>query len=171
MAGWTEIESTTLASPAASVSFTTGLGGYAFFRLTVFALKSSGTATVIVRLNNDSGTNYAFQQIAANSTTITGARSTTQSSVGLTDSAGWDTSQGTTAMFTALIAKPSATVKAQAIGMSNYPAGTPGNTSGELNLIGGEWANTADAISRIDVLNGSGDFAIGSTFLLEGLAT
>lgn len=167
---WQEIDYVVLESAAASVVFDSGLSGFKFFRLSVYAIKSTGTATVIVRLNNDSGANYVFQQIAANGTNAAGARSTSQSSIGLTDSGGWDTSQATNAMFTALIAKPAAGVKAQALGHSNYPSDTPANTTGELNLMGGEWNNTADALNRIDVLNGSGDFAIGSSFLLEGLA-
>jgi len=167
---WTEIGSTTLGSAAASISINVPTP-YDFYRVTMFGIRTlSGINTIIgIRLNGDSGANYAFQQVAANSTTITGARSTSQTSVGLTDSNGWDASQGLTAMFTALIAKPAAGVKAQTIGQSNYPAGNPANTTGELNLIGGEWNNTADEVTSVAVVSSSGNFAAGTTVLLEGM--
>jgi len=163
MAGWTEIESTTLASPAASVSFTTGLGGYAFFRLTAYIVNDANAKTILLRFNNDSGMNYSRQTISALSTTVEGARETSQASVGLVYGSLAASEQ---ASFGLLVAKPSASVKAQVTALTGYDH----STGISLALNGGEWNNTSNLISAIALLPSSGNFDTGSSFLLEGLA-
>lgn len=157
---WEFIEETTLESAAASVSFTSGLTAYKFFRLTVYILNDTTSKSVYVRLNNDSGSNYTAQEVRGNSTTVSGSRATaaqfTISGPGL--------ATGQSASMGLLVTKPSASMKAQMTvlaGMQPSPV---------LSLYGGEWNNTADALSRIDVLASAGNFAAGTSILLEGLA-
>jgi len=158
---WQLIESTTLASPAASVSFSTGLSGYKFFRLTYYAIHTA-SSLLYVRLNNDSGSNYSAQQIAGDSTSVFGARVTSQAQW-----APYSVSAIGGKMTGVLnIAKPAAGVKAQLVTQqsANLAAAI------KVDLTGGEWNNTADLISRIDLLPSSGNFDTGSSFLLEGLS-
>ena len=158
---WQLIESTTLASPAASVSFTTGLTAYKFFRLTAYIANDANAKDVLLRFNNDSGTNYATQTIDAASTTVAGARATgaTSNALTITDLAASE--EGSIGL---LIAKPASGVKAQVTALNGV------NASPSLLLAGGEWNNTADLINRIDVLASSNNFAAGTSLLLEGLA-
>ena len=160
MAGWTEIESTTLASAAASVSFTTGLSGYKFFRLTIYIVNDANSKQVYLRFNNDSGSNYTWQRITGSSTSVTGNRATGEAQIAIQQTMAASQSNS----YQCLISKPAAGVKAQV----TVQAGQ--DTSPVLILVGGEWDNTADLISRIDVLASSNNFAAGTSLLLEGLA-
>lgn len=162
---WEEIETVTLGSAAASVSFTTGLTAYKFFRLTVFIKNDANAKTASIRLNNDGGTTYARQYLAAQSTTVLGARSTGQTSA-LLNVVGGDIDANSYLSASVLIAKPSASVKGQLTIHSGYdPAALM-----TMELWGVEWNNTADLISRIDVIASSNNFAAGTSVLLEGLA-
>jgi hypothetical protein len=64
-----------------------------------------------------------------------------------------------------LIAKPAAGLKAQWLNHAGFRADP------NLLLHGGEWNNTADAISEISVVASAGNFAAGTSILLEGLST
>ena len=163
MAGWTEIDSTTLSVAAASVTFSSGLSGYKFFRLTAYIVNDANAKQVYLRLNNDSGLNYSYQNVRANNTTVSGARATgqTQLLVGVNNidaNSGWSS--------TVLISKPAAGVKGQVVSQVGYDA----PVSVGMQLIGGEWNNVADLISRIDVIASSNNFAAGTSLTLEGLS-
>ena len=161
---WTEIETQTLTTTAASVVFSTGLSGYKFFRLTVYIVNDASDKNILLRFNNDSGGNYSYQRISAGSTTVDGARSTGATFINLT-SATLVASQDLSCSI--LVAKPSASVKAQAIAQVGYQG------SGDvirLVLDGGEWDNTSDALTRIDIIASANNFAAGTSLMLEGLA-
>lgn len=162
------VASTVLAAAAASIVLT-ALPAYRMFIVQGYLVKSSGTVTMALRLNADSGTNYAFQQITANSTSVAGVRSTSQSAVLVTDSSGWDTSQGAQMQFRVVIAKSAGGGKAQVLGQSSYPAGTPGNTAGELNLVAGEWPNTSDLVTSISLTPSSGTLEAGTSVVVYGV--
>lgn len=166
MAGWTEIESTTLGSAASSISFTTGLADYKFFRLTAYIQNDANAKQVYVRFNNDSGSNYSYQNIRGTGTTVDGARATGQAQILPAPTSNLAASEQ--ASYSLIIAKPAAGVKAQVVSRAGNNAGVGANVI--LELVGGEWNNTADAISRIDVLASSNNFAAGTSILLEGLA-
>jgi len=159
---WTEIETQTLTTTAASVVFSTGLTGYKFFRLTGYWVSDASAGAVDIRLNNDSGANYAYQRIQAASTTVSGSRATGQTAQRLTPAFPDGSSFNS---FSALIAKPAAGVKAQATAHVGFT-----QTSVAMELEGAEWNNTADLITRIDVIALSNNFAAGTSILLEGLS-
>ena len=158
---WTEIETQTLTTTAASVVFSTGLSGYKFFRLTGYVLNDGvGNNEVLLRLNNSSS-GYTTQAIEAASTAVQGARATATSAE-VTGFQNFAASQA--GSFVAIIAKPAAGVEAQIVSQAGY------NTTIVLALAGSEWNNTADLISRIDVIASSNNFAAGTSILLEGLS-
>jgi len=158
---WEQIEAITLDGAAASVSFASGLTAYQFFRLTAYILNDANAKDVLLRINNDSGPNYATQTIEAVASSIVGARVTGQTSNALTV-INFDANR--TGSFGLLIAKPAAGVKGQVLALNGI------NTSNLLVLAGGEWSNTADLINRIDVIASSNNFAAGTSILLEGLS-
>ena len=163
---WEEIASTTLGSAAASVSFTTGLSGYAFYRLTIYIVNDANAKQVYLRLNNDSGVNYSYQNIRGTGSTIDGAQATGQTQLLLAPTN--NLAASIHASYGVLISKPAAGVKAQVVSRAGNNAGVGANVI--LELVGGEWNNTADAISRIDVLASANNFEAGTSILLEGLA-
>ena len=156
---WVKIDSTTLESAAASVTFSSGLSGYKFFRLTVYAVDDTGNLTAIT-LNGDTGTKYDKQRITAVGTSVNGSRDTGDSNASTSQSI------STYASSQWLIAKPSASVKAQ---ITSY-GGAASGSSINLGLYGYEWDNTTDAITSIEVFATSGSIGAGTSVLLEGLA-
>lgn len=161
---WVRIDSTTLESAAASVTFSSGLSGYKFFRLTAYVANDGSGKNIGLRLNGDSGSNYALQRITANSTTVAGARQTSMAHIEMYT--GNQVAASNYASYSVLIAKPSASVPAQVVSAQGS------NALPDLGLVGGQWGNTAASITSIEVMvsGGSGNFAAGSSFLLEGLA-
>ena len=160
---WTLIESQTLGSAASSVTFSSGLSSYKFFRLSGYVVNDTSAKTASLRLNGDSGANYARQSVSAISTTVAGARETGQPSIGL----GYgNIAASGTASIEAIISKPSASVKAQVVEGMGYEF-----SSGDATAVNaGEWGNTPDSITSLSVIASVGSFAAGTSFLLEGLA-
>lgn len=161
---WKKIDEVTLESAAASVSFTSGLSGYAFYHITAYIANDGTGGRVFVTFNSDTGTNYVFQAIEAYATTVGGIRSTSQTKI-IPDANFNDLTANNEESFSMLVAKPAAGVKAQTVSQAGF------NASPILGLVGGEWNNTADAIFAITLTKSSGNFAAGTTVLLEGLAT
>lgn len=134
------------------------------FRVTVFAIKDATSAFITMRLNADSGANYAYQDILANSASVVGARTTGATSIALHVDAQVENSSS--ALFTIEIEKPLATTSARTTSSGSY-LDTTGATI-NFEALSGEWANTADLITTITILASAGDFAIGSRVLVEG---
>lgn len=160
---WTLIESQTLGSAASSVTFSSGLSSYKFFRLSGYVVNDTSAKTASLRLNGDSGANYARQSVSAISTTVAGARETGQPSIGL--GYGSIAASGA-ATIAAIIAKPSSATKAQVVEEMGYEF----SSGVALVLNGGEWNDTSNLISSIALAPSAGSFATGTSFLLEGLA-
>jgi len=154
----------TLAAPAASMTATVDTA-YRMFRVTFFPVKDSTDGTLSLRLNADSGANYAYQDITADSTTVDGAGVTGAAAIVLDTDGLMDGSSA--GLFTIEIKKPLTTTPARTTSQASYMQ----TTGPALNYeaISGAWANTADLIDEITVLASAGNFAIGSRLLVEGV--
>jgi hypothetical protein len=162
---WDVIDSTTLGSAASSISFATGLSGYKLFRVTAYIVKDGTAGALQVRLNNDSGTNYAYQDLTGDSTTKDGARATGQTQFVLTT--GETIDDATNGTFEIVIAKQTTGAAGILLSKGTYIH----TTTPALNYesIAGIWSNAADLISRIDLISSSGNFAANTTVVLEGV--
>jgi len=161
---WQLIDQATLSSAAASITFS-DVGGYQFYRVSAFWVFDGSTAAIDLRLNSDDGANYAYQRIQATATTITGGRSTGQTAQRLTPASPFG---GTSNSGTLIIAKPGTSLKAQTLAhLGIHQEGA----NPVLELQGGEWNNTAAALSAISFLKSSGSFAANTSILVEGLST
>jgi len=163
MAGWTEIETVTLESAAASIVF--NVGGYQFYRVSGYWGAAGGVVAIRSQLNGDTGTNYARQRIRADATAVNGARATGQTLFETDDGI----ADGRFASFEMIVAKPAAGLKAQVL----WPVGQQKSDGSNplLSLIGGEWNNTSDALTSITFSAHALNFAIGTSIMVEGLAT
>lgn len=158
--GWNLIDTQVLSTTAASVSFQGIPSWYRAFRLTIYVVNDTNAKNVQIRLNNDSGNNYTYQYVAGNGATVNGALTSSQAQFLLTlpttiDASGF-------AKFDVSIAKPLAATPAFVSWFSNVRAAST------IASVGGSWNNTADLISRIDVIAGADNFAAGTTVMLEG---
>ena len=155
--GWVELGRTTLACAGDSISVSS-LSDKRYYMI-LGDKRSSGEASTSIRFNNDTGTNYS-QRAAYNG----GADGTNTSEANLN----YDPDDTYNSFLVGYIANRSANeklliehiVNQQAAGASNAP------TRGEGV---GKWANTSNAINRIDYVNvNTGDYASGSEVVVLG---
>lgn len=165
MAGFTLIDDVVLESAASAINIPVDTA-FRKFRVTVFVIKDGTDGAVQLRLNATAGTGYAYQDISADSTTVDGARVTGAAQIVLTTDGLMD--GGSAGLFTIEIEKPLATTPARVTAQSSYLQAT--GPAINYEAIAGEWANTSDLISAINVLAGAANFAIGTRVLIEGAA-
>ena len=141
----------TVSTATASVDFQNLVQTFSNLTLVTF-VKGSTTLNVGVRFNNDSATNYRWEQLLASSTTVSAATNVTQSSivVSATVSTNVAVSQSFVPNYTSALAKEV---------ISNSYRGD----GASLSVFGGDWTGTA-AINRITFVASTGTFAVGSRF-------
>jgi hypothetical protein len=149
-----------LAAPAASVSFSGIDTKYRILILESFVINDANAKDVYVRLNGDAGAaQYNQQAIQASSTTISGSRDAlTRFQPHLTSMSASQLME-----FAAIVVKSTASTKGQILISEGH------DTSPLLNLVGGQWENTAALMTRMDVLAASNNFAANSAFGLYGI--
>ena len=160
-----QIAWTSLGSAAATVSLSSIPSTYTDLKLIINITPSVSTATINIRFNTDSATNYSFRYLAGNGTAASSG--STQSFASIKLGAG--------------LVNPSTSYPyIRDVDIFNYAststyktilskAATDINGSGETSVIVGLWRSTA-AITSIDLTsNGNGNWAAGSTFALYGI--
>ena len=163
---WEHIETQVLASAAASFSFTGIDAAFRMFRLTCYIIKDANAGQVELRLNNDSGGNYNQQYMNINHATRTSARNAGLDSLRVTN---FDNLAANGVLLAEiLIAKQIAGQEGRIQSQASYE----GSADPMLDFVVAQWANTADLINRIDIVESSiNEFAIGSRVVLEGTQT
>jgi len=163
---WQHIDTQVLTTTAASVSFQSINTMYRDFRLTIYVQNDANGKDIYLRLNNDSGNNYDWVILEADGATPGSieAQGTAQIIIGggpadLPANLEW--------AGVVTVSKPLATTRALTTGSGSYLDATPNM---HAQSTAGRWANTADLISRIDVLASSNNFAAGTRITLEGIA-
>lgn len=156
---WRKIGSQRLAAPASSITFSGIDTSYRMFRLTVFIVKDGTASSVLLRLNNDTGSNYVRQRLTGNDSAVAAARAASFFLSGISTVAA-----GGTFTASVTIAKQLATAPAMLVGRMAYMSSAPGE---QLQALGGQWNNTADLISQIDLDCPVGNFAAGTVVVLE----
>lgn len=158
---WTRINTTVLASAAASITVSGIDTDYRKFRLTLYVIKDGTGGLVQYRFNGDSGTNYALEYILANSTTVSAERQTGQTQLSLARAISFTAND--VGVETIEVSKPLATTPARVTASASIIST---NIRYEANV--GEWNNTADAISSITILVSAGNFAANTRVLTGG---
>ena len=156
------IARTQLTGTAASVSFATGLSGFQKFFLVCYGIGDGSSHRQLLRINNDSGANYAYQGLSADGATVAGARTTGATSINLHE---WYPVKASSVGMTVIeISKP---VAGEVARVTARAGGDPA-AGIAFEATAAEWTNTADVISRIDILNNTANFAAGTRILLYG---
>lgn len=155
---WEELGRTTLSGAGDTISVTPITAKK--YLVILFAVTSSGQLATRIRFNNDSGSNYAFQQ------EVNGGAA---SSLVSQDRIDINSAANELIVFGEMqVINISASEKTFNLSYSlNATAGAGTNITSVTSR--GKWANTAAQITRVDVLNaGTGDFAIGSEVVILG---
>jgi hypothetical protein len=156
---WEEVGRTTLSVAGDTISVTP-IAARKYLKIIISVLDTGGTINATVRFNNDSGTTYANRSSANGAADGTGASGT---SMGMSATASANPKYIECEVIN--IAAQEKLVTGHAIERGAAGAGTVPSRAELAN----KWANTADQITRVDVINtGTGDFAIGSEVVVLG---
>lgn len=156
---WEELGRSTLGAAGDTITLNP-IAARKYLRIIVIASATGGTINARLRFNNDSGANYSERSSAnggADGTAVS------QTSMGLSA-----TASAADRIFEGDIRNIAAQEKL--LMGTTVEQGTAGaaNTTSRAE-IANKWANTANQITRIDVINtGTGDFAIGSEVVVLG---
>lgn len=163
------IQTYTLTSATASVTFTNIPQNYTDLKIVMSARSSSATTAAGIRFNLDSGNNYSSRRVGGDGTT------TYSASPSSTSYLQWlivPFSGATASVFgNAEIYVPNYTSSTQKSAL--YDSVSENNSSAKdaanLELNTGIWANTS-AINSITIINADGNFVTNSTFTLYGIS-
>ena len=151
----------TLGSAAASVTFSSISGVYTDLVVVVTARNTTASYTGTIRLNGDSATNYSSTQLYGDGTTSGSNRDTSRTAI---DN-----------IYAASSADAAGVFNATLVNIQNYSNTTTyktilsrSNLTVQVAASVGLWRSTA-AINSVEVRS-AGNFAIGSTFSLYGIA-
>lgn len=154
---WEEIGRTTLGSAGDTITVSS-LPSRKYLMILVSAL-NSGSINGFLRFNNDTGSNYS-RRYSDDGAADTTAVSQTSMLISTSGASQYFHSK----IFVVNIATQVKLVNFQAIGGTTSAAAAPTRLEGS-----GKWANTSDAISRVDAVNlSTGDFATGSEVVVMG---
>jgi hypothetical protein len=155
----------TITPSASSVSFTSIPSTYKHLQLRYLARDNAGATLrdMNLRLNNDTGTNYAFHFLRGSGAAVSVSGAASSSSIQANDIL---TGAGSTANIYGVgiidIHDYASTTKNTTV---RWFSGNDQNGSGYVSLSSGLWINTA-AVNRIDITQ---TFAAGSVFSLYGI--
>lgn len=131
----------------------------------------SASVTMVVRFNNDSATNYSYTVLGgSNAAPGSGAYSGRNSNISSVNLVGYYATTNSNAnIFAPTVANfmnysNTTTYKSLLSRSFAFDNGT----GTDVELFAGLWRSTA-AITRVDLLTSSGNFAVGSTFTLYGV--
>lgn len=160
---WTQRASSVLGAPSAQVTFS-GLSDRAYRLTANYAPTAALTARVTC--NNDSGANYGQQWVYAFAAANTAARTSGNGywQAGNAATVAADLAAG----MQYVIQKPLAAQHAHMVSID--PRHTTAGNNQDAAFGSGRWANTANLITRVDVLTSTSTFKTGSVFTVEGIA-
>jgi len=165
MSSFSLIDDIELTSAAAAITLSGIDTDYRRFRLTIYTVSGGTNTATWIRLNSDSGSNYAKQRVEANATTVGGARFTGQTAIQPIN--GGSLAANSSDIEVVEIEKPATGTPARWTSKSSYMNHTASAIVYEASS--GEWNNTADLIDTITVVAIiASDFAIGTRVVLEG---
>jgi hypothetical protein len=154
---WQELGRQTISSPADSltVSFTAKK-----YIKVLASIIPTGSVNFLLRFNNDSGSNYAFNVVTNGTATSGGSQTSLFVDAGV---------GGGTVMFIEFEVINVAAREKLVNGLS-VGRGTAGAANAPSIRQGfGKWANTADQITRVDIVNSTtGDYDTGSELIILG---
>ena len=161
---YSTIATTTLGSATNTVTFSSISGSYTDLVVISSFTVSSDSANVIVRFNNDSGSNYSSTRIEGTGTTASSNRSSSATSIGVESNIGSDDASPSTFIFNVMNYSNATTYKTM-LTRTNAAVGTYPGLTAQVGL----WRSTS-AINRIDIIQGGVNFKVGSTFTLYGIS-
>jgi hypothetical protein len=156
---YTPLANVTLGSAASSVTFSSISATY---RDLICVVVAAGSTTLQgrIRLNGDTGNNYNYQRMSGSGSAATAAAAASQSS-GFLSAIAQATTTGALQMDINIMDYSATDKHTTIISRADQAAN---GTEAFLN----RWANTA-AVTSVEILTSTGNWAAGSTFALYGV--
>ena len=154
---YTPIATTTLGSATNSVTFNS-FSGYTDI-IAVLNIKSTNSDNVLARVNGDTGNNYSFTRLSGNGSSASSARASNTNYLNF-DGASYQNTEFGTWIINFMNYANTTTYKTILSRGNNAALGVDAN----VNL----WRSTS-AITSINFITTSYNFAVGSTFTLYGI--
>jgi hypothetical protein len=156
---YTELRRTVVGTATNTITLDlTGISGYTDLEL-VADYTNSAASNILGRFNGDTGSNYSWTYLDGNGTTATSGRGSNQTIMNFGYSFGASNRNNAIIKF---MNYANTTTNKTVINRQNQPAGY---VSATVNM----WRNTS-AVTSITILCDLGNFAVGSTFSLYGIA-
>lgn len=156
------IQTYTLTTTQSSIDFTSIPATYKHLQLRIYQMNTA-TATTNLRMNNDSGSNYARHYLYGGGSSAVGAAgSASQTSIGVLYNE--STSYASVAVIDLL--DYTSTNKNKTVRSLN---GWDANGSGYVFFYSGLWMNSSTAVDRLTFTPDGGTFASGTRFALYGI--
>jgi hypothetical protein len=149
---------------ASSIEFANIPQGYQHLQIRMSAITSVGGDLIQVRLNSDSGSNYAYHNLSGNGSAASSAGATSQTRF-FTYGYQWGTDNVHPAAIVADILDYASPSKATT--MRSF-SGMDENGAGEVNIYSGLW-NSTSAVTRITMNLIMGAFSHRTTAALYGV--
>lgn len=153
------------AGGAANITFSGIPSTYQHLQLRGITRNSNATDTTIIRLNSDSGSNYAKHFLRGNGSSATAAAGTSATAM---ESSFTAYSGTTTNVFGGMIIDILDYANTNKYTTIRVLGGADLNGSGAINLVSGLWMNTA-AVTSFLISADSGNLAQYSSFALYGI--
>ena len=154
------IATTTLASAAATITFSSITSAYTDLRLVLVSSDGVGSS-ITVRFNGDTATNYSKTGLYGNGTAASSTRASSQTQINLTANATPTTTLGDVQYITHIFNYANATTYKTVLHRGD-------RASAGTEAIVGLWRSTS-AITSIVIKPSSGSWDTGSTFTLYGI--
>lgn len=161
---WERLGLIDLASPAASITFAFAGSIYRNFRLLCNIEKDGTPSAIGLQCNGDSNANYSRTSFRMHSSTPVTNTVTGQDRVATLAAVGASDRQTIEFMIAKVIATQEATIGAE----SSVQSDGDGDAGIQWEILAGEWTNVTELLESLTVLATSGNFAVGSQFMLEG---
>ena len=150
---------------AANIEFTSIPSTYQHLQIRAIFRNSNATDTTYMRLNSDTGSNYAWHTLRGNGSSMTAAGSSSQTNMEIP----FATYSGTTtSVFSGLVTDILDYKNTNKYKTIRNLGGADLNGSGRIDFVSGLWQST-NAITTIRLYPSSGNFAQYSKFGLFGI--
>ncbi len=156
---WVKLSDTTLGSDTATIDLTSISGSYTHLWLVCYLrTDQNAESAVVLRFNNDSGSNYSHERITANATTVSAAESILGTSARCGRAPGDTSGSALAGAFSAgeiLIPNYADATNKKAFRYTSFSPAASGSTGMALEVGGGFLSATAAAITRITLIPGA----------------
>ena len=157
------IATQTLASAAASITFSSIAASWTDLRLVLVATYASASSTAWMQFNGDTATNYSYTQLYGNGTTAGSSSSSSLSYIVIGDNRAGSSTTIPNFVTTDIFSYAGSTYKT-ALSTDQMDK----NGTGSLEYMVGLWRNTT-AITSIKIGNDGTNFNTGTTATLYGI--